>query len=70
MVGKTPMKIIRHPDLPPPASRPIKHFDGRSPGVHHNPTPSTPPTPSNEEAAKAVRIASSPGGINPKQQNF
>jgi hypothetical protein len=46
-------------------SRPIKRF---------TPPPKAPPPPnrkprggSNEVAAHAVRVASSPGGINPKQ---
>jgi hypothetical protein len=50
-----------------PPSRAIKSFGQPADGPHRNPPAATPPTPSNAEAAKAVRIASSSGGINPRQ---
>jgi hypothetical protein len=43
--------------------RPIRSL----PQPKRSPVPST-PTPSNSEAARAVRIASSPGGIDGRQQ--
>lgn len=51
-----------------PASRAIKRFEQPAPGPHHNPPKATPPKASNAMAARAVRIAASPGGINPKQR--
>jgi hypothetical protein len=62
------MEPVRGPSKPQPASRPIQKFDGPADGPHRNPPRGTPPTPSNEEAAKAVRIASSPGGIDGRQR--
>jgi hypothetical protein len=62
------MKIIR---TAPPKSqpwRPVKLYRP-APGPHHNPPPATPPTPSNEVAAHAVRIAKNPPGIDPGQQH-
>jgi hypothetical protein len=62
----TEMKIIRHPNPPALKSRPIMKFD---------PPPAAPPpehpTPrsSNEVAAHAVRVASSPGSIDPRQMH-
>jgi hypothetical protein len=61
------MKTVR---TAPPKSQtwqPIKTFPQPAP----NPPPVTHrPTPSNEVAAHAVRVASEPGGINPKQQVY
>jgi hypothetical protein len=47
--------------------RPIKGQSLQPLGPQHKGLPST---PSNELAADAVRIASSPGGINPKQRIY
>jgi hypothetical protein len=60
------LKITRAPPKPQ-ASRPIKRFEQPALGPHHNPPAATPPTPSNKLAAEAVRTASSPGGIDPRQ---
>jgi hypothetical protein len=60
------MKTVR---TAPPKSQtwqPIKKFAQPAP----NPPPVSRPAPSNEVAAHAVRIASSPGSINPKQQVY
>ncbi|TYL83619.1 hypothetical protein [Bradyrhizobium cytisi] len=62
------MKIVRNAPPPSPPSRPILKFAAPAPGPHHNPPAATPPTPSNEVAAHAVRVASSQGSINPRQQ--
>ena len=62
------MKITRLPARPQPAARVIKHF--------YQPVAAPPPPRhgrsggSNAEAARAVRIASRPGGIDPRQQRF
>jgi hypothetical protein len=61
------LKITRGPPKPQPW-RPVKLYRPAE-GPHHRPTPATPPTPSNDVAAKAVRIASSPGGIDGRQQH-
>jgi hypothetical protein len=61
------MKIAR--STPPKQTwRPIKCFEPVAP----NPPPEAHPTvrSSNEIAAHAVRVASEPGGINPKQQVY
>jgi hypothetical protein len=52
-------------------ARPIKSFSPGAPalGPHHNPPAATPPTASNALAAEAVRIAGSPGGIDPRQMH-
>jgi hypothetical protein len=63
------LKILRGPSRPQPTPRPVKLYRP-APGPHHNPPPATPPTPSNEVAAHAVRVASSPGGIDGKQQHY
>jgi hypothetical protein len=47
--------------------RPIKGQPQPSPGPQHKGLPAT---PSNELAAEAVRIASTPGSIDPRQQRF
>jgi hypothetical protein len=60
------LKLTRGPSMPQPPSRPILRQTAPPPLP---PSPSTPPTPSNEIAAEAVRIASSPGGIDPRQQH-
>jgi hypothetical protein len=52
------------------AGRAIKRFDGPAPGPHRNPTPGTSTRASNEIAAKAVRTAKHPPGINGTQQRF
>jgi hypothetical protein len=59
------MKIVRTPAPPAIPSKSIKRFS--------EPAPATPPSyepvrSSNEVAAHAVRTASSPGGIDPRQQ--
>jgi hypothetical protein len=61
------MKIVRTPAPPAAKARPIKCFPAPSPNA---PPASDKPTPSNECAAHAVRIASNPGSINPKQQVY
>lgn len=61
------MKVTRHPDPPAPKSRPIMKFACPQPGPHHEPASATPPKASNELAAEAVRKASSPGRIDPRQ---
>jgi hypothetical protein len=46
-------------------------FEPPALGPHHNPSSPTPPTPSNELAAEAVRIASDHDGrIDPRQQRY
>jgi hypothetical protein len=61
------LKVTRAPPRPQP-SREIKRFEQRAPGPHHNPPAATPPTPSNELAAEAVRIASDHDrSIDPRQ---
>jgi hypothetical protein len=62
-------RTVRLAPRPQPASRPIKSFDPPAPGPHHNPPHATPPTPSNEVAAHAVRIAKNPGSIDPRQMS-
>jgi hypothetical protein len=52
---------------PQPPSRPIKRFEQAAPFV---PPKLDAPTASNEIAAHAVRVASHPGKINPKQQVY
>jgi hypothetical protein len=60
------MKIIR--TAPPKQSwEPIKKFDQPPPA---SAPVYTKPTASNALAAEAVRIASEPGGISPKQQVY
>jgi hypothetical protein len=59
------MKIVRTPAPPAPKSSIIR-FD--------QPAPTSPPSyepvrSSNDVAAHAVRIASSPGGIDPRQRH-
>jgi hypothetical protein len=46
-------------------SRPIKCFAAPPP----NPKPIARPKPSNATAAHAVRVASAPGGIDPRQRH-
>ncbi|MGY4358637.1 hypothetical protein ACVWZR_007761 [Bradyrhizobium sp. i1.3.1] len=58
----------RSPSRPAPASRQIKRFEAASPGPHHNPPKPTPPTASNATAARAVRTAKNPPGIDPRQR--
>jgi hypothetical protein len=64
------MRPITHRPPVRPASRPINHQTPPAPGPHHKGLHSTPGTPSNKLAAEAVRIASSPGGVDPTQQRF
>jgi hypothetical protein len=62
------MKVTRLAPRVQPPSRPIKSFDRPADGPHRNPpAAATPPTPSNEVAARAVRIAKNPGSIDPRQ---
>jgi hypothetical protein len=70
------LKVVRAPPRPQP-SRKIKHFDQPVPAggapKHADkikPSASTPPKASNALAAEAVRIASSPGGIDGTQQRY
>jgi hypothetical protein len=62
------MKITRSTLTKSQEWRPIKCFTPPAP----NPPPEAHPTvpSSNEVAAHAVKIASEPGGINPKQQVY
>ena len=61
------MKIVRTPAPPAAKSQPIKKFPQPAPA----PKPVfDKPTPSNECAAHAVKIASEQGSINPKQQVY
>ena len=60
------MKIVRT-STTAPKERPIMRFPQPAP----NPPPvAVKPTPSNPTAAHAVKVASEPGGINPKQQVY
>ena len=58
------MKTIRAAPRLQPVSRAIKRFEQPAPFV---PPKLDPPTASNEIAAHAVHVASSPGKTNPKQ---
>lgn len=60
------MKVIRHPDPPPMKSRSMMTFNEPRPA---SPPPSKAPKASNEVAAHAVRVASNPGGIDPRQMH-
>jgi hypothetical protein len=62
------MKIVRTSAPPAPKERPIMRFPEPAPAPP--PPAHEMPRASNEVAAHAVRIASSPGGINPKQQVY
>jgi hypothetical protein len=64
------LKVTRLAPRPQPVARPIMRFNQPAQGPHHNPPAATPPTPSNEVAAHAVRVASSPGGIDPKMMHY
>jgi hypothetical protein len=61
------LQINRGPPKPQPW-RPVKPFRPAE-GPHHQPPTTTPPTPSNEIAADAVRIAKNPPGIDGRQQH-
>ena len=62
------MKVTRLPARPQPTARAIKHFDRPAPAP---PPPLRRPSGgSNEIAAYAVKIASTPGRIDPRQQRF
>jgi len=63
-------EIKRLPDRPQPPSGPIRRFDAPALGPHHSPPRGTLSASSNDVAAKAVRIAKNPPGINPTQQRF
>jgi hypothetical protein len=60
------MKIIRSATKPQ-AWQPIRSFDQPPPAP---PPVFVKPTPSNELAAHAVKVASEPGGIDPTQQKY
>jgi hypothetical protein len=62
------LKIARGPSRPQQPWRPIKPFRPAE-GPHHRPQAATPPKSSNAVAAHAVKVASSPGGIDPRQQH-
>jgi hypothetical protein len=64
------MTPTRRSPPPPQPSRPIKHFDPPAAGPHRNPVKHPTVRSSNAVAAHAVRVASSPGKINPRQQRF
>jgi hypothetical protein len=61
------MKIIRTASPKPQPSRPLKSFSQPAPAA---PPPSGKPRASNAIAAHAVRVASSPGGIDPRQKRY
>lgn len=62
------MKIIRSSSPKPPPARPIKCFPEVAPNP---PPPAHPQVPaSNAIARHAVDVASSPGGIDPRQQVY
>jgi hypothetical protein len=62
------MKIVRTSAPPPIRSRSIKRFSEPAPAAP--PPEHETPRASNDVAAHAVRIASTPGSINPKQQVY
>jgi hypothetical protein len=63
------MKITRLAPRPQPASRPIMSFT--PPTAAPPPSHGKPPEGgSNEIAAHAVRVASHPGSIDPRQQRY
>jgi hypothetical protein len=66
--GGSDNKTVRLAPRPLPPSRQIKSFDAPAPGPHHNPPHATPPRPSNEVAADAVRIAKNPGSIDVRKR--
>jgi hypothetical protein len=61
------MKTVRGLERPQPPSRAIKSFDRPADGPHRNPEQHSPSGGSNDIAAEAVRIASTPGSIDPRQ---
>jgi hypothetical protein len=61
------MKIVRTPAPPAIPSRSIKHFSESAPAA---PPPEHPTVPASNACARhAVDVASSPGGIDPRQQH-
>jgi hypothetical protein len=61
------MKIVRT-SAPVPKERPIMRFP--APAAAPPPAAHETPRASNDVAADAVRIASTPGSINPRQQVY
>jgi hypothetical protein len=64
------MKIIRTAPPKPQPSREIRRFAQPDLGPHHQPVEHPPIQASNEIAREAVKIASSPGKIDPRQQRY
>jgi hypothetical protein len=61
------MKIVRASAPPAPKERPIKRFSEPAPAA---PPPEHPTVPASNACARhAVDVASSPGGIDPRQQH-
>jgi hypothetical protein len=67
--GEAMPPIKRQPPMRPPSRAPL-HFDRPAPGPHHNPVNHPAVRSSNAVAADAVRTASSPGKIDPRQQRY
>jgi hypothetical protein len=64
------LKAVRVAQTRPlPPSRPIKRFSPAPSKLTAPPNPLMSSAPSNAVAAHAVRVASSPGKINPKQMH-
>lgn len=66
-MAKSGMSITRSAAPAKSDWRPIKGQPPQPAGPQHKGLPAT---PSNELAAEAVRIASSPGSIDPRQQRY
>jgi len=64
------MKMVRTAPPKPQPSQAIRRFEPPALGPHHQPPPATRPKASNDVAADAVRIASTPGKIDPRQMRF
>ena len=64
------IKIVRGTGRAPVPSRPIKRQERQPDGPHRNPAGGTPIRTSNADAAKAVRTAKNPPGIDGRQQRF
>jgi len=63
------MKTTRAPARPAPVARAIKRFDAPADGPHRHPEQHSPSGGSNALAAAAVRKASHPGSIDPRQMH-
>lgn len=64
------MKIVRLAGRAPVPARAIQAQERQPDGPHRNPPKASAPTASNSEAAKAVRTAKNPPGINGTQQRY